>query len=68
VNPDGVIIGNHRTNAKGYDLNRHYDFELNESNQREMEMYPELVHVKRTVQKCHEERGIVFMGDFHGHK
>ncbi len=61
-------MGNHRTNAKGFDLNRHYNFAPSDDNKRELRSYPELVYIKEMVRKCKEERDIAFFGDLHGHK
>lgn len=55
MNPDGVAIGNHRTNAAGRDLNREW---LTPSE----EHSPEVFHVRRAMQ----EAGVDLFLDVHG--
>jgi predicted MPP superfamily phosphohydrolase len=60
LNPDGVIVGNCRTSLSGNDLNRTYI-------QPSEEDHPEIVSLKKLVEKL-QEKGKVFMFfDMHGH-
>ena len=61
LNPDGVIIGNHRCNFKGYDLNRQWKSEL-------ILEIPEITAIKNMIIRTLKTRDIVFFGDIHGHK
>ena len=56
VNPDGVFVGNSRTNLKGYDLNRHW-FQPN------IKKVPEVYYIKKEIIKYK----IDFLIDLHGH-
>ncbi|KAK2964823.1 putative Cytosolic carboxypeptidase Nna1 [Blattamonas nauphoetae] len=60
LNPDGVILGNHRTNTAGYDLNRQW---LNPSRR----ISPTIFATKQMVKKLQEERGVDLYLDVHGH-
>ena len=46
VNPDGVIVGNHRTSLAGIDLNRKFTFS---SKLEDKELFPEVWAVKDLV-------------------
>jgi hypothetical protein len=56
VNPDGVILGNYRTNYPGYDLNRHW-------NKPSHELIPELQVLKELVDRSKP----IFCLDLHAH-
>lgn len=62
LNPDGVIVGNHRCNYKGFDLNRQWKIDL------DLQQYiPEIVITKGMIKATLESRKIEFFCDFHGH-
>lgn len=54
---DGVIVGNHRCNLNGYDLNRHWLSNLTGA--------PEVNIVKSMISRLMEERDIVLYCDLH---
>ena len=60
LNPDGVIVGNYRTNLNGLDLNRQWQ---NPS----AKMSPEILAMKEMVKKTLECREIHLFVDMHGH-
>lgn len=60
VNLDGVILGNYRCNAAGYDLNRCWDKE-------DVSKYPEVFYIKKEIMKIQKRQEIEFILDFHGH-
>lgn len=61
LNPDGVIVGNCRTSLSGNDLNRTYLAPSEED-------HPEIVALKKLIEKLQEGKGKVFMFiDLHGH-
>jgi murein tripeptide amidase MpaA len=61
LNPDGVIVGNHRCNLNGFDLNRQWK-------SKNPVAIPEVRHLKEMVTRFAEERPIALYCDFHGHK
>ncbi|KAJ3225944.1 Cytosolic carboxypeptidase 3 [Clydaea vesicula] len=61
-NPDGVIIGNHRCNLKGYDLNRQWT----ENNNVEKHA-TEIFQIHNYFKKIAAGRNIELFCDFHGH-
>jgi len=60
LNPDGVIVGNYRTNLNGLDLNRQWQTP-------NMKLSPEIFSVKEIVKKTLECREIHLFVDIHGH-
>jgi murein tripeptide amidase MpaA len=56
VNPDGVFLGNSRTNMYGHDLNRHW---LNPNPKK----VPEVYFIKKQIMK----HKVDFLIDLHGH-
>ncbi|KAM5248406.1 cytosolic carboxypeptidase 2 [Ctenodactylus gundi] len=60
VNPDGVIVGNHRCSLAGRDLNRHYGTALKGA-------FPCVWHTWTMVRRLLEEREVLLYCDFHGH-
>ncbi|KAI8900818.1 hypothetical protein BC833DRAFT_646701 [Globomyces pollinis-pini] len=62
INPDGVIVGNHRCNLNGYDLNRQWKVQEKSKN-----IVPEVWLVKQMIKRTLETREIAMYCDFHGH-
>jgi hypothetical protein len=70
TNPDGVIVGNYRTNMAGNDLNRKY-------HNPDEKLHPTVCAIKRLVshltypdteeEDADEERGVFAFVDMHGH-
>ncbi|KGL76066.1 Cytosolic carboxypeptidase 3, partial [Tinamus guttatus] len=60
LNPDGVIVGNHRCSLAGQDLNRKYKSNLKE-------FYPSIWYTRNMIKRVMEERDIILYCDFHGH-
>ncbi|XP_021119817.1 cytosolic carboxypeptidase 2 isoform X4 [Heterocephalus glaber] len=60
LNPDGVIVGNHRCSLSGRDLNRHYRTLLKDA-------FPCIWYTRNMVQRLLEEREVLLYCDFHGH-
>ena len=60
LNPDGVIIGNYRSNLSGSDLNRQW---VSPGGR----IHPEVAAVKGMMRKTLESREIFFFCDFHAH-
>ncbi|XP_023566627.1 cytosolic carboxypeptidase 2 isoform X2 [Octodon degus] len=60
LNPDGVIVGNHRCSLAGRDLNRHYRTLLKDS-------FPCVWYTRNMIQRLLEEREVLLYCDFHGH-
>ena len=60
MNIDGVILGNYRGNAFGYDLNRSWDRDNTSK-------LPELHCVKNEIRKIHKRQPIELILDLHGH-
>ncbi|XP_025909318.1 cytosolic carboxypeptidase 3 isoform X2 [Nothoprocta perdicaria] len=60
LNPDGVIVGNHRCSLAGQDLNRKYKSNLKE-------FYPSIWYTRNMIKRVMEERDIILYCDLHGH-
>lgn len=60
LNPDGVIVGNHRCNLSGTDLNRVYGSPSRVT-------HPTIHAFKTMVQNLVRERQVVLLCDLHGH-
>ncbi|KAL0968753.1 hypothetical protein UPYG_G00271250 [Umbra pygmaea] len=60
LNPDGVIVGNHRCSLTGQDLNRNY-----KSNHRDS--FGPVCATRTMVQRLCEERKVLLFCDLHGH-
>ncbi|XP_076028748.1 uncharacterized protein LOC143017765 isoform X1 [Oratosquilla oratoria] len=60
INPDGVIVGNHRCSLVGRDLNRQYKMVVKE-------MFPPIWHIKAMVRRLMDEHGVVMFCDIHAH-
>jgi murein tripeptide amidase MpaA len=60
VNVDGVVLGNYRGNAHGYDLNRCWDRES-------FHKLPEITLIKRELKRIHRKWPIELILDLHGH-
>ena len=60
VNVDGVIFGNYRGNAFGYDLNRCWDRD-------NVLRLPELHYIKKEIKKIQKKQPIEMILDLHGH-
>lgn len=58
VNPDGVVVGNYRTNLSGSDVNRKWDFPAKA-------IHPEVFHIKRKLAEDRKE--VRFFLDLHAH-
>ncbi|KAJ3034568.1 Cytosolic carboxypeptidase 2 [Rhizophlyctis rosea] len=73
LNPDGVIVGNHRCNLLGWDLNRQWgmDEDGGSGGSRKSgagrEEAPEIWSIKEMIRKSAESREIVLYCDLHGH-
>ncbi|KAH7815927.1 putative Zinc carboxypeptidase family protein [Monocercomonoides exilis] len=60
LNPDGVIVGNHRTNLHGLDLNRQWQAPTRRQS-------PPIFYTKQMIKKFSEDRPVIFYCDLHGH-
>lgn len=60
LNPDGVMVGNYRTNLSGLDLNRRWDGSKSKQ-------ASELQIVKRYIIASSKNKQIAFILDLHGH-
>ncbi|XP_023673617.2 cytosolic carboxypeptidase 2-like [Paramormyrops kingsleyae] len=60
LNPDGVIVGNHRCSLSGRDLNRTYRSRLRE-------LFPTVWAVRAMIRRLLSERTVLLYCDFHGH-
>ncbi|XP_068795329.1 cytosolic carboxypeptidase 3 isoform X3 [Struthio camelus] len=60
LNPDGVIVGNHRCSLAGQDLNRKYKSNLKD-------FYPSIWYTRNMIKRVMEERDILLYCDLHGH-
>ncbi|XP_053310385.1 cytosolic carboxypeptidase 3-like [Spea bombifrons] len=60
LNPDGVIVGNHRCSLAGQDLNRLYKSKLKES-------APSIWFTRNMIQRMKDERKVLLYCDLHGH-
>lgn len=63
VNPDGVAIGNYRTNLAGGDLNRNWGGTERRANG----MFPEVAAVRGYVSELMKDRKVKIIIDLHGH-
>lgn len=64
VNPDGVIVGNHRTSLTGVDLNRKFTVNFKASDK---EMFPEVEAVKGLIKNIVKTHKVELLIDLHGH-
>jgi murein tripeptide amidase MpaA len=60
INPDGVAIGNYRSNLSGSDLNRNWNTE-------KKSLYPEIVAIRNYIAELSKDRKIKIIIDVHGH-
>ncbi|XP_010082759.1 PREDICTED: cytosolic carboxypeptidase 3, partial [Pterocles gutturalis] len=60
LNPDGVIVGNHRCSLTGQDLNRKY-----RSNGKKF--YPSIWYTRNMIKRVMGERDVFLYCDIHGH-
>ncbi|KFW61170.1 Cytosolic carboxypeptidase 3, partial [Pygoscelis adeliae] len=60
LNPDGVIVGNHRCSLTGQDLNRKY-----RSNMKKC--YPSIWYTRNMIKRVMGERDVFLYCDIHGH-
>ncbi|XP_075008384.1 cytosolic carboxypeptidase 3 isoform X2 [Calonectris borealis] len=60
LNPDGVIVGNHRCSLTGQDLNRKY-----RSNMKKY--YPSIWYTRNMIKRVMGERDVFLYCDIHGH-
>ncbi|XP_053321137.1 cytosolic carboxypeptidase 3 [Spea bombifrons] len=60
LNPDGVIVGNHRCSLAGRDLNRNYKCKLKD-------IFPSIWFTRYMIQRVMEEREVLLYCDLHGH-
>lgn len=60
LNPDGVSLGNFRTDALGANLNRYYS----DPNEKEQ---PQIFYLKKLLSKMINKKKIDFCLDLHGH-
>lgn len=58
VNPDGVVIGNYRTNLSGNDVNRKWDYP-NKS------LHPEVHNIKKKL--ADDKKDVRLFLDLHAH-
>ncbi|XP_021270827.1 cytosolic carboxypeptidase 3 isoform X3 [Numida meleagris] len=60
LNPDGVIVGNHRCSLTGHDLNRKYKSKVKKC-------YPSIWYTRNMIRRVMEKRDIFLYCDIHGH-
>lgn len=60
LNPDGVIVGNYRTNLAARDLNRTYKDPKKES-------FPTVWHMKNMLEAFKKDHQVIIYCDLHGH-
>jgi hypothetical protein len=60
INPDGVVRGNYRFSASGYDLNRKW------KNCKE-NVHPEIFLLRDLIKKTAKTKEVVMYIDIHGH-
>ncbi|KAJ7370497.1 hypothetical protein OS493_032063 [Desmophyllum pertusum] len=60
LNPDGVIVGNYRTNLAARDLNRTYKDPKKES-------FPTVWHMKNMLESFKKDHQVIIYCDLHGH-
>jgi len=61
LNPDGVVVGNHRCCLLGQDLNRCW------AGKPSPQLQPTIAHAKALLQDVQQERDLVLYLDLHGH-
>lgn len=65
VNPDGVVIGNYRSNLQGKDMNRHF---FQESDEGEQDKCTEVELIKRYLkQNLQSKKQLSMFLDIHSH-
>lgn len=62
LNPDGVIVGNHRCNLKGYDLNRQWG-----ASEAKRDVAPEIFGARDMIEQSTQTREVLLFCDLHGH-
>ena len=60
LNVDGVVVGNHRVNLSGVDLNRQWSDPSKKN-------HPTIFHTKAMIKKVKEDRDVFMFCDIHGH-
>ncbi|XP_040976401.1 cytosolic carboxypeptidase 3 isoform X2 [Aquila chrysaetos chrysaetos] len=60
LNPDGVIVGNHRCSLTGQDLNRKYRSNVKK-------FYPSIWYTRNMIKRVMREHGVFLYCDVHGH-
>ncbi|KAM6417671.1 cytosolic carboxypeptidase 3 [Pluvialis apricaria] len=60
LNPDGVIVGNHRCSLTGQDLNRKYRSNVKKC-------YPSIWYTRNMIKRVMGERDVFLYCDIHGH-
>ncbi|XP_030301866.1 cytosolic carboxypeptidase 3 [Calypte anna] len=60
LNPDGVIVGNHRCSLTGQDLNRKYRSNVKK-------WYPSIWYTQNMIKRVMEQRDVFLYCDIHGH-
>ena len=60
INPDGVVVGNYRTNLYGLDLNRRWDSSKAKQTQ-------EVIQIKKWIHENTRNREVSLVIDLHGH-
>ncbi|XP_072722856.1 cytosolic carboxypeptidase 3 isoform X3 [Ciconia boyciana] len=60
LNPDGVIVGNHRCSLTGQDLNRKYRSKVKKC-------YPSIWYTRNMIKRVMGERDVFLYCDIHGH-
>nr|XP_009912264.1 PREDICTED: cytosolic carboxypeptidase 3-like [Haliaeetus albicilla] len=60
LNPDGVIVGNHRCSLTGQDLNRKYRSNVKK-------FYPSIWYTRNMIKRVMGEHGVFLYCDIHGH-
>ncbi|KAM9633661.1 cytosolic carboxypeptidase 3 isoform 6-T6 [Morphnus guianensis] len=60
LNPDGVIVGNHRCSLTGQDLNRKYRSNVKK-------FYPSIWYTRNMIKRVMGDHGVFLYCDIHGH-
>uniref|UniRef100_A0A7S1HWW0 Peptidase M14 domain-containing protein n=1 Tax=Eutreptiella gymnastica TaxID=73025 RepID=A0A7S1HWW0_9EUGL len=60
LNPDGVVVGNYRTDGTGYDLNRMWKNPT-------AALHPTIYYTKQLIKKLMQKGEVSFFFDLHGH-